>query len=740
MNGRKAFKYRVSPRGAACAPGARAGVAPRAGHRGGRHGRRPCPGGDRARRRRGLARHRHRLPAGRRRGAASRPSSSRVRTTPSASPSCTPATPSAWTRTRTRPYARSKDASLLVALRAVADGRADAIVSAGNTGRVRARRGEALRAAARRPARGARVRLPAHDRVPGPGPARAAARRRARRCAARPTSWCSSRSWAAPTRGASRRCRTRASGCSTWGREDGKGGPTLVEANRRLRAQPMIDFVGNVEGNDLVRGTRRRDRVRGLRRQRRAQAARGRVGGARSTWRRRPPSASSSGASACGCSRRASSACTRSPTSAATAARRSSASTGSSSSATAARAPARVANAVKVAAKAVRDRVPAEIARRDRRCALTLAPPPVARAGRGAAAALPLGSRQDLSPQRVRHPAPALADRARARRGQGRGARRHRAAEGAARRRRPARPRRSAIYFVSASPPQIGQAIRDKLRARRRAVRRHRLQGSAPAPAARQVRQAARARRLQAGRAVPRAAARRGPARASCSSATTGSPTRSRTRSTPTSSTARSPLDRARAAARCASASTRGRAGGRAPSPRRSRGAGGVERIFINLERRTPPASFALFGPRAGADLQLLPDRARAGGRRLARPRRRRRRRAAGWSTRAGYTQRRLENSLADLVRRRLAPAQSTHRLTAPVRDAGAAAGAAAAARGWRACARALAAPARAPPVAPAAGRRARLRHDPRPRAAARAATRREAHGDDARPSSSSCS
>src|SRR5262249_14001864 len=29
---------------------------------------------------------------------------------------------------------------------------------------------------------------------------------------------------------------------------------SLVEANRRLRAQPMIDFVGNVEGNDLVRG------------------------------------------------------------------------------------------------------------------------------------------------------------------------------------------------------------------------------------------------------------------------------------------------------------------------------------------------------------------------------------------------------------------------------------------------------------------------------------------------------
>ena len=43
-------------------------------------------------------------------------------------------------------------------------------------------------------------------------------------------------------------------GLLNMGREDGKGGATLVEANQRLRAQPMIDFVGNVEGNDLVRG------------------------------------------------------------------------------------------------------------------------------------------------------------------------------------------------------------------------------------------------------------------------------------------------------------------------------------------------------------------------------------------------------------------------------------------------------------------------------------------------------
>jgi glycerol-3-phosphate acyltransferase PlsX len=38
------------------------------------------------------------------------------------------------------------------------------------------------------------------------------------------------------------------------GAEDGKGGPVLVEAHRRLRQQTAVNFVGNVEGHDLVRG------------------------------------------------------------------------------------------------------------------------------------------------------------------------------------------------------------------------------------------------------------------------------------------------------------------------------------------------------------------------------------------------------------------------------------------------------------------------------------------------------
>src|SRR5437899_4294178 len=38
------------------------------------------------------------------------------------------------------------------------------------------------------------------------------------------------------------------------GREEMKGGDVLVEAHRRLRQLPVVNFVGNVEGNDLVRG------------------------------------------------------------------------------------------------------------------------------------------------------------------------------------------------------------------------------------------------------------------------------------------------------------------------------------------------------------------------------------------------------------------------------------------------------------------------------------------------------
>jgi hypothetical protein len=99
-------------------------------------------------------------------------------------------------------------------------------------------------------------------------------------------------------------------------------------------------------------------------------------------------------------------------------------------------------------------------------------------------------------------------------------------------------------------------------------------------------------------------------------------------------------------------------------------GLGGVERICINLERRSAPASFALYGPRLvptfnyfqtavvlALDGWLGPEDV-AGV-------------ARGLADRAGYTPRRLENSLADLVRRRLVPGDAAHHLTAAVRDAG---------------------------------------------------------------------
>src|SRR5258705_13399226 len=98
-------------------------------------------------------------------------------------------------------------------------------------------------------------------------------------------------------------------------------------------------------------------------------------------------------------------------------------------------------------------------------------------------------------------------------------------------------------------------------------------------------------------------------------------------------------------------------------------GAGGVERIFITLERRTPPALFRLYGTRVvptfnyfqtalvlAAESYLdAPDVAQV---------------ARSLVERSAYTPRRLENSLADLVRRRLLGADAAELLAAPLRDA----------------------------------------------------------------------
>jgi hypothetical protein len=98
----------------------------------------------------------------------------------------------------------------------------------------------------------------------------------------------------------------------------------------------------------------------------------------------------------------------------------------------------------------------------------------------------------------------------------------------------------------------------------------------------------------------------------------------------------------------------------------RAAGLGGVVRIFINLERRTPPAIFRLFGPRvvptfnyfqtaavlAADGLLEADDVARVG---------------AVLMERSGYTPRRLANSLEDLVRRGHLTAAAAERMAAPL-------------------------------------------------------------------------
>jgi hypothetical protein len=82
------------------------------------------------------------------------------------------------------------------------------------------------------------------------------------------------------------------------------------------------------------------------------------------------------------------------------------------------------------------------------------------------------------------------------------------------------------VHFISASPPQIGSAIRKKLARRRRTT--DRLQGPAPAPEAREAAQPPRHVGLKLAELLR--GCLEAPARPQLSPATTGSPTRSSTR------------------------------------------------------------------------------------------------------------------------------------------------------------------------------------------------------------------
>jgi glycerol-3-phosphate acyltransferase PlsX len=148
---------------------------------------------------------------------------------------------------------RRKDTSLVVGVRAVAEGRADAMVSAGNTG-------AAVLACARhfRLLRG--IRRAALASVYPRRRERAGQDRFALLLDVGATVRCEADElvqFAIMGNAYARRVSKVASpavGLLNMGTEEMKGGETLVEAHRRLRQLPGIDFVGNVEGDDLVRG------------------------------------------------------------------------------------------------------------------------------------------------------------------------------------------------------------------------------------------------------------------------------------------------------------------------------------------------------------------------------------------------------------------------------------------------------------------------------------------------------
>jgi glycerol-3-phosphate acyltransferase PlsX len=152
-----------------------------------------------------------------------------------------------------REAVKRKDASLVAAVRAVAEGRADAVVSAGNTGAcvlacakhfrlLRGIRRAALASVFPRQREhagqdalalmldvGATIRCAAEELVQFAVMGNSYARRVSK-------------------------VSSPAVGLLNMGSEETKGGELLAETHRRLRGLPGINFVGNVEGNDLVRG------------------------------------------------------------------------------------------------------------------------------------------------------------------------------------------------------------------------------------------------------------------------------------------------------------------------------------------------------------------------------------------------------------------------------------------------------------------------------------------------------
>ena len=146
-----------------------------------------------------------------------------------------------------------RDASLVVGVRAVAEGRAEAMVSAGNTGAcvlACARYFRLLRGVRR--AALASV-FPRYTEYPGQDSLALLVDAGATvRCEAEELVHFALMG-SAYARRVSKVPSPRVA-LLNMGGEEGKGGEALVEAHHRLRAIPTLNFVGNVEGHELVRG------------------------------------------------------------------------------------------------------------------------------------------------------------------------------------------------------------------------------------------------------------------------------------------------------------------------------------------------------------------------------------------------------------------------------------------------------------------------------------------------------
>jgi len=146
-----------------------------------------------------------------------------------------------------------RGSSLLVGARAVADGRADAFVSAGNTGAcvLACARNFRLLKGIRRAALASVY--PRHTDHPGQDPLALLLDVGATvRCEA--TELVQFALMGAAYARRISKAPSPAIGLLNMGAEASKGGEALVEAFRLLQALPAVNFAGNVEGNDLVRG------------------------------------------------------------------------------------------------------------------------------------------------------------------------------------------------------------------------------------------------------------------------------------------------------------------------------------------------------------------------------------------------------------------------------------------------------------------------------------------------------